>query len=564
MSVSSQHSGELELLESGQRHEPKFEDVQVNVTKDESEKPEKSARKPLRFWLVFVSLLLPAFAANLNATILSTVMPVIVKEIHAEERYIWIHASYAIAAAAIQPLFGQIANIYGRRYPMLMSLLLFTLGSGISGGATTFSMLVAGRTVQGLGGGGVMVLMEVIVSDLLPQRERPKYLGVLLGVMSLGVLLGPTVGGAFAKNGSWNWAFYICVPIGGIGFLTSFIFLRVKSPPNANWKMAVARIDTVGNAIFIAATCSVLVGLVMGGQSYPWSSFRIILPIVLGVLGWAIFGFHQASSLVQEPTMPPRIFSNRTALTGYLLVFISSMLLEWIVYYLPYYFQTLKGSSPLFSSAQIIAFTVFLMVSAGGSGGVIGKTGKYKPVHFIGFAFLSLGTGLFSTMDASTSTVKWVFWQLFASFGLGCLINSTLPAIQSSLPEEDVAASTGVHSFLRSVGFVWGFTIPSLVFNGRISSNINLVSDPAVRATIATGDAYSAGSATLVTSLSDTLRDQVLHLYTISLRDVWYTALAFSLLGFLLVFVERNIKLRDELHTEFGLEDKESTETTTA
>jgi EmrB/QacA subfamily drug resistance transporter len=531
----------------------------VKATKDEV--LAKSECKPLRFWLVYLSLLFPAFAASLNATILSTVMPLIVRDIHAEARYIWTNASYAIAAAAIQPMFAQVSNIYGRRYPMLVSLVLFTLGSGICGGATNLGMLIAGRTIQGLGGGGIMMLMEVIVCDLLPQRERPKYLGIILSMTSMGVLLGPTVGGAFAKNANWRWAFYVNAPIGSAGLLLAVPFLKLKTPKHANWKVDIARVDFVGNTIFIAATCAVLAGLVTGGQSYPWSSFRVIVPTVLGAFGWVLFGFHQASSFVKEPTMPPRIFSNRTAVTGYVLVFVSCMLLEWIVYYLPYYFQTLKGSSPLSSSAQVLAFNVFLVPSAAINGGIMQKTGKYRILHWIGFGFLALGTGLFSTMDASTSTVKWVFWQLFASYGLGCLIMSTLPAIQSSLPEEDVATSTGAHAFLRSFGFVWGFTIPGLVFNNQVKSNIHTISDSKVRVIIQSGNAFSEGGAKLIQGLSGTLKEQVMHLYTISLRNVWYAAIGFSLLGFLFVFVEKSIKLREELQTEFGLEEKKDKST---
>jgi hypothetical protein len=253
--------------------------------------------------------------------------------------------------------------------------------------------------------------------------------------------------------------------------------------------------------------------------------------------------------------MPPRIFSNRTAVTGYVLVTVLHLLLEWIVYYLPYYFQTLKGSSALFSSAQVLAFNIFLVPAAALNGGLMAKTGKYKPLHFLGFGFLALGTGLFSTMDSGTSAVKWVFWELFASYGLGCLIMSTLPAIQSSLPEKDVAASTGVHAFLRSFGFTWGFTIPSLIFNNQVKSNSILIKDLAVRATVQSGNAFADGPAKLISSLSDSTKEQVLQVYTIALRNIWYAAVGFSLVGFLFVFVEKSLKLREELQTEYGLED---------
>ncbi|KAF2265002.1 MFS general substrate transporter [Lojkania enalia] len=511
--------------------------------------------KSTRFWLVFVSLCLTAFTANLNATILSTVIPLIVRDLGAEDEFIWINASFAIAAAIVQPLCGQVSNIFGRRYPMLLSLAIFTLGSGICGGASSVAMLIAGRTVQGLGGGGLMMLLEVIVCDLLPLRERPKYLGVILSVASLGVAVGPTIGGAFGNHSTWRWCFYINVPIGGFGLVLATLLLRLKNPRPATWKAALLRVDALGNAIFIAASCSILVGLTMGGQIYPWSSFRVIVPIVLGVVGWGIFAVHQSSPICKEPTMPPVLFSNRTAVTGFLLVFISCMLLEWTVYYLPYYFQALKGSSPLFSSVQVLPFNIFLVPSAMVNGGLLNKFGQYKPLHWVGFAMYTLGAGLFSTMDAATSVVKWVFWQLFAAWGLGGLIMSTLPAIQASLPESYVATSTGAHSFIRSIGFVWGFTIPSLVFNNRVRANIGMVEDERVRMAITSGEAYSQANGPLIASLSARVKEQAMRLYALSLRDLWYTAIAFSLLGFLLVFVEKRIKLRTQLETEFGLEE---------
>ncbi|KAH6657440.1 major facilitator superfamily domain-containing protein [Truncatella angustata] len=422
-------------------------------------------------------------------------------------------------------------------------------------------MLVAGRTVQGLGGGGVMMLMEVIVSDLLPQRERAQYLGIVLSTGSLAVLIGPIIGGAFGTEATWRWCFYISVPIGGIGFILAAAFLRLKTPQHDTWTKAIARIDFLGNFLFIASTCSMLVGLIMGGQLYPWSSARVVVPIVLGGIGWLVFAGQQVSPFCKEPIMPPRLFSNRTAVTGFINNFISCMLLEWTVYYLPFYFQTLKGSSQLFSSVQVLPFNVFLVPSAIINGGIMAKTGNYKFLHWAGFAFFALASGLFSSMDETTSTVKWVFWQFFGAYGLGSLIMSILPAIQSSLPEADVASSTGVHAFLRSFGFVWGFTIPSLIVNNQVNRNLYLITDPEVQEAVAGGGAFSEAYSPLLNSLTGETKTQVLRLYTVSLQTVWYAALAFSLLGFLLVFVEKQLKLRESLQTEFGLEEEQKPET---
>ena len=438
---------------------------------------------------------------------------------------------------------------------MLLSLASFVLGSGISGGAPNVPTLIAGRTVQGLGGGGILVLMEVILCDLLPLRERPKYLSVILSACSLGVTLGPTIGGAFASRGIWRWAFYIDLPIAGLAFIVTALCLKLRYQRVPTWKAALLRTDFLGNFIFIASTCSVMVGLIMGGTLFPWSSWRIILPIILGGCGWIGFQVHQSSRFCQEPIMPARLFSNRTAGTGFFLVFISAILLEWTTYFIPYYFQALQGASALLSGVYTLPFDAFFIPAAGLAGGLLFKFGQYKPIHWWGFAVYAIAAGLFSTMDSATKKVEWVFWQIFAAFGLGPLISSTLPAIQSSLPESDVATSVGTHAFLRSFGFVWGFTVPSIILDNLVSANIGIIKDSHVQSALADGGAYSQVGGSYYISLTGTVREETLQVYTYALRGVWYAAAAFSVAGFFAVFVEKHIELRTTLETEFGLEE---------
>ncbi|MCJ1380215.1 hypothetical protein MMC17_003318 [Xylographa soralifera] len=530
----------------------------AHATTAAPETPPKVTRS-LRFWLVFASLCLAAFAASLNATVVSTVLPTIVRDLDGEAQYIWVASSYAIAATAIQPMCGQMSNIFGRRTPMLLSIATFALGGGISGGANSMTMLIAGRTVQGLGGGGILMLMEVITCDLLPLRERSKYLSVILSACSLGVTLGPTIGGAFASRGAWRWTFYVSVPIAALALVVTALFLRLQYRREPTWKAALLRADFLGNFIFIASTCSIMVGLVMGGAVFPWSSWRVILPIVLGGCGWVVFQVHQSSRFCREPIMPLRLFSNRTACTGFVLVFISCMLLDWTTYFIPFYFQALKGYSALTSGVDTLPFNAFLIPAAGISGGLLYKFGQYKPLHAAGFACYALAAGLFSTMDANTTRVEWVFWQIFAAFGLGSLVTCTLPAIQASLSESDVATSVGTHAFLRSFGFVWGFTIPSIILNNLVNANIDIIQDPSVRAAIANGGAYAQADSNLFSSLTGAAREQTLQVYTDALHGVWYAAAAFSLIGFLAVFVEKRIELRTTLETEFGLEERSRT-----
>lgn len=512
--------------------------------------------KDARFWLVFLSLCLAAFAANINATILSTVLPTIVRFLDAEQSYIWVPASYNIACTAIQPLCAQASNIFGRRWPMLVSLAFFTLGSGLSGGANGLAMLIVGRTIQGLGAGGIMVILEVITSDLMSARERGKYLSIILMFSSVGVTIGPTVGGAFTTDSTWRWSLYLSLPFGALALIIAAVVLRLKSPKDALWKNKLLRIDYLGNFILIASTCAMLIGLIMGGVVYPWSSARIIVPLVVGGCGWIFFHIHQNSRWCKEPTMPARLFTNRTAAVGFLLVFLNSILTEWTSYFIPYYFQAVKGTSAVRAGINALPYNTFYIPGAMIAGMLLYQTGEYQGVHFGGSALCTLGLGLLSTMDANTSTVKWVFWQLFVAVGLGFLITTVLPPIQSSVPESDVATSTGTHAFLRSYGFIWGFVIPGLIFNNRISDNLTMIDSPEVRANVSNG-AYSQPNSEFFHSLPGRDHQQIIDLYTDAFRHIWYGAIAFGLFATLSTFIEKRIPLRTEVSTEFGIERDE-------
>jgi EmrB/QacA subfamily drug resistance transporter len=525
------------------------------TAKSEDDRPSQTAPKDPRIWLVFIALCLAAFCANLNATILTTILPLITRDLSADYGYIWINAAFNIAAAAVLPILGQASNVLGRRIPMLLSLGLFTLGSALCGATKNIAMMIACRAIQGAGAGGIMMLLEVITCDLFPLRVRGNYFAIVLAFCSIGVTLGPIVGGAFVQRTTWHWVFYVNVPFGGLAFIIAFLFLKFKRP-QSTLKDKLSQIDLVGNVLFMAGTISLLIGLIMGGQVYSWSSFRVIVPIVLGIVSWGLFFAWQVSPWCVQQTIPPRLFSNRTSAIGFMIIFISCMLLEWVVYFLPFYFQTLKGSTALRSGVEALPFNVFIVPAAGINGALLTKFGQYKPLHLTGFGMATLGFGLFSTMDTATSTVKWVFWQLFGAYGLGSLITTALPAIQASLSEADVATSTALHAFLRSFGFIWAFTIPSLVVNNQIRVKLNdVVEDSSARAVLSDGQAYSQANSEWLNGLTGKTKDQVLHLYELSISSMWYTAIAFSLFGFLVVFLEKRVKLRENLATDFGLEN---------
>lgn len=420
-------------------------------------------------------------------------------------------------------------------------------------------MLIAGRTIQGIGCGGIFVLLDIIVCDLVPLRERGKYLGPMLAAGGLGSALGPLIGGALTEA-SWRWVFYITLPFSGLTLVAMALFLRLHYVRDISWRKRLVRVDVPGNTLFIASITAVLLGLIMGGKAYPWSSWHIILPLVLGFVGWMLFHIYQMSRWCKEPSIPPWLFSNRTSAVGFILSFLSGVLLEWIVYWYPLYFQALLGKSPLMSGVDTLPFNVLLMPAAMVSGALMSKTGTYRPLHTVAYVLLSIGLGLSSMLDATSSIAEWAIFQIILALGLGCTFVTLLPAIQSALPESDVATATATYSFFRSFGFIWGVTIPSLILDSHINNGLSSVDDANVRDQLAGGGAYQFAANGGVQALPDGVRQQVTDLYAGTFSITWLAALSFSLLGFLLVFVEKHIEMRKELDTEFGIEEKKKTE----
>ncbi|KAF2188483.1 MFS general substrate transporter [Zopfia rhizophila CBS 207.26] len=525
---------------------------------DERQNPKAEQHHSWQFWLVFLSLCLLSFASALDGSIITTALPTVARSLGpaASSNYVWIANSFTLTQTAIQPLTAQLCNIFGRRIPMLTAIALFAIGSGVAGGATNVGMVIAGRAVQGLGSGGIYMLVDLIVCDLVSLRDRGKYLGIVLSTAAVGAILGPVVGGGLAEA-SWRWVFYVNVPIAGLVLVIMWLFLNVTYKKSGWWQI-VRRIDWIGNTLFIAAVTSMLLGLIFGGVVAPWSSYRVIVPLVLGIVGWIIFHVFEASSCCYEPSVPPKLFANRTSFIGFVLAFDGAMLLQWTIYFLPIYFQGVKSTSPLTSGVNTLPYNAFLIPAAMVAGGVMSKLGIYRPLYSIGFALIALGVCLFSTLNSSSPTALWVIFQMFTAIGQGFVATTILPAIQAALPESEIASATGMYAFLRSFGFIWGVTVPSLVFNALFNKNAYLISDAAVRDSLTGANAYGSASGAYRTQLPAPVRAEVESVYQLSLKMVWRVAIAFALFGFVISFGSRQLELRKEVAEDFRLQGGKS------
>lgn len=494
------------------------------------------------------ALSVTSLLSALDISVMSTALPSIVYDLGSSPAYSWVANGYFLTSTAFQPLFGQTANIFGRRILTLSAVLFFTIGSAISGSATNIAALIAGRLIQGVGGGGLNVMTPIIVADLVPLRDRSRFMSIIFTFYSIAFSIGPVVGGALVDHSTWRWIFYLNLPVTGLSLLLLFFFLHV--PYNATFSSTMLRrVDITGNALLIASVVSVLIALNWAGSEYPWSSCRVIVPLVFGLLGIGGFLVLESTTLILEPTMPFRIFSNRSSLPSFALAFIQSMLTYWSSYFLPVYFQAVLEATPTRSGVDALPSVFVAMPFAMAAGVGLSALNRFKPFMYFGFALLASGYGMLSLLDQTSSTAYWAASQGMAAAGTGMLMPVTLPAIQAPLAESDQAIATGAWGFVRSFGGIWGVAIPTAAFNSKVNSLLYRVSDESVRDVLADGGAYSTATRSFMRSLNSwqSLKTQVLSVYVDSLQLVWQVGIGFSLLGFVITLIVRGMPLREKL-----------------
>ncbi|RDL38334.1 MFS general substrate transporter [Venustampulla echinocandica] len=522
---ASTHAPPVKIASSNAIAEKAVTDTEIEKGRPEEKckpkgkgKPEENAQptapKAFGFYAIIVALCLTGLLTALEATITSTALPTIT------------------------------AVLGG--------------GSGLCGGAVNIEMLVAGRLVQGIGAGAINVLIEIIVCDLLSLRERGRYLGLMFGMIAVGTVLGPLFGGLIVQHSSWRWVFYLNVPIGGLALVALVLFLKVKSDNTSNFTSRLKRIDWFGNLIFVLSMVAVLTALSWAGSKYPWSSFHIIVPLIMALAGGVLFMFFEASRFCANPTMPLHLFSNRTSGTGFALTFLSSISGISPIYFLPVYFQAVLSSTPARAGVQLLPTILGIISGAIVAGVLFSKFGRYRPLQHAGFTLMVIGFGLLSLLKANSTMGQWVGFQIVGAVGTGLVLPVLLPSIQAPLNEADTALSTSTWAFIRSFGLIWGATILTVAFNNRFNSLAHRITDPVVVAELLGGRAYEHATKVYMQTITDpATHAEVVGVFIDSLKLAWYVSIAFAGLGFVLVVLMKVVPLRKELDTQFGIEESD-------
>ncbi|KAF9236868.1 MFS general substrate transporter [Melanogaster broomeanus] len=420
--------------------------------------------KDVKFWLIFIALCTCLILSALELSSVSTALPTIANAFHASQ-FVWVGSAYAMASTAFLPMSGGLAQSFGRRPTMLLSIALFTIGSGVSGGATSMNMLIAGRAVQGLGGGGIQSLTAIILADLVSLQERGLYAGLFGLTWSLALSIGPVVGGSLASQGQWRWLFYLNLPICSFAALLVFIFLDLPTPKDS-FRDKIINLDWIGNMIIIGSSISCTLALTWGGVTAPWNSATVLAPLIIGLLGLVAFIVYEAT-LATHPLVPISLLTNWTGISGYLQAFMASVLALCVAYYFPVFFQGCKGASPVMSGVYGLGGSA-LAPAAIVSGLLVKKTGRYRPQIWVGWCILLVGLGLMSTLRANTSPAFAVGFSVIVGIGIGIEYATMMYPVLAPLPVTQNAPAFAFMWFLRSFAGVWGVTIGGTILQNEL------------------------------------------------------------------------------------------------
>ncbi|KAJ5578556.1 uncharacterized protein N7459_007520 [Penicillium hispanicum] len=514
---------------------------------------------PMKTWLLVSSLCLSTFIAALEQTIISTAAESISRSLNISSLdFTWIGTAYLLPAAAATPPWGKLSDIFGRKPIIMISIIIFFIGSLIGALSTNIQMLLAGRVIQGTGGGGILGLSATVIGDVFSPRERSKYYGLLGVTWGAACGLGPIIGGAFCEYVTWRWCFWINLPVSGVAGGLVFFFLEVHTPRTPIIEGLLA-MDWLGTITIVGATVMFLLGLGYGGIAYPWNSATVVCLIVFGIVTVVVYALIEWK-VAKYPITPLRLFKSTSNLATFGLAYIHGLVFIADLYYLPLYFQIVLGATPLLSGVYLLPVAVTLCMTSTLAGVYISHTGRYRPPIYFGLVLTIIGHGLYINLQPYASWSRIIIFQIIAGWGLGPLFQAPIIAIFSLTKPADTASAAATVFFTRDIATAMSIVFGGVIFQSRIrayKSDIEGVVSPALAELITNGGATTASDQ--IRGLPDAARSLVRDRYNAALRTEWifYTALGGAAL-LMSLGISKQLLSREHKINKTGLDIQEA------
>jgi EmrB/QacA subfamily drug resistance transporter len=473
--------------------------------------------------VILPGLLLAMLLAMLDAMIVSTALPTVVGDLGGFEHLSWVVTAYLLTTTVSTPLWGKFADIYGKKQILLTAVVIFLVGSALSGLSQSMSQLIAFRAVQGVGAGGLLVGVMTIIGVLVPAKERGRYQSYIAVLSAVATVGGPLVGGLFTDYVSWRWAFYVNVPIGIVALVILAATLHLPRTKVGH------RIDYPGALLLAVLATAVVLLCAWGGTQYAWNSAPIIILAVVAVVCLPLVVL--AERRAAEPILPPELFSIRNFNISLVLAFVVGIALYGSLTFLPLYEQNVKVSSATTSGLLLLPVLGGMLVASILSGQLMSKVGGYRIYPILGGIGLSVGAFLLSTLDVHTNSGLAAVYMVVFGLGLGFIFQNSLVIAQNSVELKNMGVASGGVTFFRTVGGSFGVALFATIFISRVHDALVSTLPPA-QVTQLSNDAGRVDSSAL-RGLPSAARDAYVQGIAHATQDVFKVALPFFVVAFL-------------------------------
>ncbi|HSX46330.1 MAG TPA: MDR family MFS transporter [Candidatus Saccharimonadia bacterium] len=483
--------------------------------------------------VVITALMLVMLLAALDQTIVSTALPLIAQDLHGLNKISWVATAYLLTSAITTPIYGKISDQLGRKKIFMTAIVIFLVGSVLCGIAQNMDQLVLARGLQGIGAGGLMSLVLAIVGDIIPPRQRGRYMGYFMSVFAVSSVIGPLLGGFLTDSLSWRWVFFVNIPI-GIAALFA-VSTRLHLPIHKQNH----DIDYLGAGLLSASAVCLLLATVWGGTTYAWASNQIIGLLVGGVILGTLFVLRELKA--KEPILPLHLFKNDIFTVSVILSFLSGMTMFAALLYIPVYQQTVRGYSPTQSGLMLLPLVAGLLVAGINSGRLTSKLGKYRIFPIVGTLVMAFGLWLYSHVGLTTPIWKLSLWMAVIGIGLGTFMQIMTLAIQNSVERHHMGTATSSATFFRSLGSAFGGAIFGSILINRLSHYLKLSLPADVAGKVNVNSIQQGGN---FQNLPPGVNQAVSQSFVHSFHDLFLLTIPLALLAFVVALFLRETPLR--------------------